>query len=111
MPGGRKETTGWVGPTGRARSQRACNARAHAGVERLRQGGAVWAGRPAQEERRERRPGGEREEEGAGPRGRRGGPREGGRGGEGEKEREEERTLAAGREREREDLAQREEGD
>ena len=24
MPGWRNETTGWVGPTGRARSQRAC---------------------------------------------------------------------------------------
>nr|BAD67698.1 hypothetical protein [Oryza sativa Japonica Group] len=44
--------------------------------------GAAWAGRPAQEERRGRRPGRKREEEGVGREGKRG-PRGGGREGEG----------------------------
>nr|BAD31650.1 hypothetical protein [Oryza sativa Japonica Group]BAD31876.1 hypothetical protein [Oryza sativa Japonica Group]BAD31880.1 hypothetical protein [Oryza sativa Japonica Group] len=97
-PCGRKEMTGCWDPRGRAVSAR--DGRVRRGLGRL-----GWAGtRPRWE--------GERRELG---RGGRGGPREGGRGGEGEKEGEEERTLASGREIEREDfgpdLAQSEEGD
>nr|BAC79955.1 hypothetical protein [Oryza sativa Japonica Group]BAC84398.1 hypothetical protein [Oryza sativa Japonica Group] len=77
----------------------ACSQRACTRLARLGLGGAAWAGRPAQEERRERRPGRERGGEGAGPRGRReGGPRE--RGGRKKRGRREGLWPRAERERE-----------